>query len=146
MKAGRFREDLFYRLHVFPISILPLRKRPEDISELARHSSSRIAAEQGKRVRGFDAATTLAQLAALPLAGQCPPARERNFPALVVLADGDYDRHDRTRSWRRSAGCAAGEPEQILIEASPDMAPAMPADALVTISDRMWRVCGPARQ
>ena len=79
VKAGRFREDLFYRLHVFPILIPPLRQRLEDIPELTRHFLARIAAEEGKRMRGVGA-QALALLAAYPLAGQCAPARERDLP------------------------------------------------------------------
>ena len=45
---GAFREDLFYRLNVFPIRVPPLRERPEDIPLLARHFMLRAAAQTGR--------------------------------------------------------------------------------------------------
>ncbi|MBN2363351.1 sigma-54-dependent Fis family transcriptional regulator [candidate division WOR-3 bacterium] len=51
IKRGRFREDLFYRISVFPIEVPPLRDRPEDISSIAKYLIGKIAS---KLERDFD--------------------------------------------------------------------------------------------
>ncbi len=87
VKAGRFREDLFYRLHVFPIAVPPLRERPADIPALARHFLARFAAEEGKRIR-LIAPEAMQLLAAFSWPGNIRQLENALFRA-VVLADGD---------------------------------------------------------
>lgn len=52
-KSGEFREDLYYRLNVFPIYVPPLRQRMEDVAALVAMFIARFAAEAGKRVLGI---------------------------------------------------------------------------------------------
>ena len=87
VKSGRFREDLFYRLHVFPISVPPLRERLQDIPELARHFLVRFAAEEGKRVSGLSA-EAMSLLCAYQWPGNVRQLENAVFRA-VVLAEGD---------------------------------------------------------
>ncbi|AGH99179.1 sigma-54-dependent transcriptional regulator [Micavibrio aeruginosavorus] len=56
VRSGRFRADLFYRLHVLPISMPPLRARGDDVIDIAQTLLLRYAAEEKKAFHGFDAA------------------------------------------------------------------------------------------
>ena len=55
IKAGQFREDLFFRLNVIPIFVPPLRERQEDIPLLADHFMAEFAQEYGRRLKRLDA-------------------------------------------------------------------------------------------
>jgi Nif-specific regulatory protein len=55
VKAGRFREDLYYRLNVFPLRIPPLRERKSDIMLLADHFAGKYGEKNGKTIRRISA-------------------------------------------------------------------------------------------
>jgi len=87
VKLGRFREDLFYRLHVFPITVPPLRERAADIPALARHFLALFAAEEGKPIR-LITPEAVQLLAAFHWPGNIRQLENAVFRA-IVLADGD---------------------------------------------------------
>jgi len=68
ISEGKFREDLYYRLNVFPITMPPLRERLGDIALLVDHFVSKYAQSAGKRMRGADAAA-IALLSSYPWPG-----------------------------------------------------------------------------
>ena len=86
VREGVFREDLYYRLHVFPIGIPPLRERSGDILELAHAFVGRFAAAEGKDVPGFTSAAAHL-LASHPWPGNVRQLENAIFSA-VVLSDG----------------------------------------------------------
>ncbi len=88
VKDGQFREDLYYRLNVFPIMVPPLRERPEDMTNLVEHFVTRFAAEEGRKIRSIhpDAALMLQQY---EWPGNVRQLENTVFRA-VVLCDSDF--------------------------------------------------------
>jgi len=88
VKDGAFREDLFYRLNVFPIEAPSLRDRREDIAPLVDHFIARFNAEEGKRIAGC-APETLALLQGFDWPGNVRQLGNAVFRA-IVLADAPF--------------------------------------------------------
>ncbi|ODT78209.1 MAG: sigma-54-dependent Fis family transcriptional regulator [Pelagibacterium sp. SCN 64-44] len=87
-KSGEFREDLYYRLNVFPIYVPPLRERKEDLGALCAHFVARFSAEAGKRVLGLSGAAT-ELLAAYDWPGNVRQLENAIYRA-IVLSDGAF--------------------------------------------------------
>ncbi len=135
VKQGRFREDLFYRLHVFPITVPPLRERPADIPALARHFLARFAAEEGKRISVLTP-EALRMLTTFHWPGNIRQLENAVFRA-VVLAEGDSIgvAEFPQISAQLSAAFAApvqAEVEEALADDPAETAPAAASSALPT--------------
>ncbi len=85
-KEGKFREDLFYRLNVFPVRLPALRERPGDVQLLVRHFVAKFAARMGKRIEGVGSAM-LDSLTAYPWPGNIREL-ENVIERAVILSDG----------------------------------------------------------
>ncbi|HVN20573.1 MAG TPA: sigma 54-interacting transcriptional regulator [Dongiaceae bacterium] len=87
IRAGKFREDLFYRLNVFPIEIPPLRERPQDIPLLVNYFASKLSRRMGKKIKSIPS-KAMKRMAEAPWPGN---VRElQNFiERAVILSSGD---------------------------------------------------------
>ncbi len=90
VRAGHFREDLYYRLYVVPIALPPLRDRHEDILFLARHFLERFAREEGKSFTGISARAE-AELLAYPWPGNVRQLQNVIRRIVVMQAGGTVD-------------------------------------------------------
>ncbi len=128
--SGDFREDLYYRLNVFPITIPPLRERREDIPDLAHHFLSVFASAEGKPITGIsEEAMTLLLLHDWP--GNIRQLENVIFRAVVLCSGKCLDVRDfpglrrslAPQERRAPASAAAGMTE----EAAANDLPAIPA-------------------
>jgi formate hydrogenlyase transcriptional activator len=109
---GRFREDLFYRLNVFPLTIPPLRQRKEDIPILVNHFVAKFNKKIGKKI------ATVPRESLEFLQGYHWPGNVRELESVieraVIISNGTVlqllDRFDPIRTW---AEPAAGETKQL---------------------------------
>ncbi len=89
VRDGNFREDLYYRLNVLPLTVPPLRQRREDIPELLRHFVARIAVEEGRsNIKGIDRAT-IDMLSEFDWPGNIRQLENAVFRAVVLCESDD---------------------------------------------------------
>jgi DNA-binding NtrC family response regulator len=87
VKSGHFREDLFYRLHVLPLTVPALRTRREDIPHLVRHFLARFCAEENRHISGVSG-EAMAHLSQLDWPGNIRQLENAVYRA-VVMSEGD---------------------------------------------------------
>jgi two-component system nitrogen regulation response regulator NtrX len=87
IRAGRFREDLYFRLNVVPIFVPPLRERVEDVALLADHFMAMLGREYGRRPKTFDP-DAVAALQRYPWPGNVRELRNL-VERLMIMVPGD---------------------------------------------------------
>jgi transcriptional regulator with GAF, ATPase, and Fis domain len=117
VKGGRFREDLFYRLNVFPIEVPPLRKRSEDIPLLAEQFLARTTQKLKRRARLTEAGS--AELQAYDWPGNVRELQNAIERAVITAKSGKLVFHlpgsERARA-PADASASAGEASDILTD------------------------------
>ena len=107
IRAGRFREDLYFRLNVIPIFVPPLRDRQEDIPLLADHFMAEFAREYGRRVEDASTPGAASALQHYPWPGNVRELRNV-IERLMIMVPGDAISAARPRLPRSERRCAAG--------------------------------------
>jgi DNA-binding NtrC family response regulator len=113
VEAGRFREDLYYRLNVVQVTIPPLRERAGDIPALARHLLARVAEQPGLRPLGITD-DALAMLGGYDWPGNVRQLQNALFRAAVLCEGDGLTRADFPQIAQLAAGRPAGSgPQQV---------------------------------
>ncbi|MGB5438989.1 MAG: sigma-54 dependent transcriptional regulator, partial [Gammaproteobacteria bacterium] len=115
VRAGRFREDLYYRLNVIPVQLPPLRERGDDILQIAGEMLHRMASEENKGFRGLSPAVADV-LAAHPWPGNVREL-ENVIRNIVVLHEGEQVSYDMLPAQLEQGSHQAVEP--LLVKNSP---------------------------
>lgn len=114
VKAGQFREDLFYRLHVLPLTIPPLRARREDIPHLLRHFLARFCAEENRPITGISG-EAVALLSQLDWPGNIRQLENAVYRAVVMSESDQLDTADFPQAAAQSLTMPESPPTEPLI-------------------------------
>jgi two-component system response regulator AtoC len=132
VRAGRFREDLFYRLNVFAVTLPPLRERPEDVPLLAAHLLEKHANALRRTLDGF-APDAVARLAAHPWPGNVRELENVVERAVAVAGGERVEAADLPPDVGAAAGAPAAPAPQAALAALPYK------DAVAGARDRVTR-------
>jgi DNA-binding NtrC family response regulator len=120
-KAGRFREDLYYRLAVLPISVPPLRERPDDVPMLVAHFVARFGERHG-HAAGFTP-DAIAALAARPWQGNVRELENAVERALVLAEGPTIDAAQLALLLGGRLRAASPDPRELAPPSAPDPTP-----------------------
>ena len=123
VKSGAFREDLFYRLHVLPLTIPPLRMRREDIPHLLRHFLARFSAEENRAISGISG-EAMAHLSQLDWPGNIRQLENTIYRAVVLSESDELGLHDFPQAAAQAIADATAMHSEPLV-VGPSTAPAM---------------------
>jgi formate hydrogenlyase transcriptional activator len=138
IKEGRFREDLFYRLNVFPIEVPPLRQRAEDIPLLVRYLIDRYAREAGKSIRRVNK-QAMQRLQSYPWPGNVRELQNVIERSVIVCESDEFTVDE---SWLSTRGATDGQLR--LSSALAAQEKAMVEDALRATGGRVYGPSGAA--
>ena len=133
IKNGRFREDLFYRLNVFPITIPPLRQRKEDIPPLVNHFVAKFNKKIGKKIATV-AKETLNALQAYHWPGNVRELESVIERAVIISQGTVLEVLDRFDTFRKTEELAGGD-VKALVELEHD-------HILEVLQKTGWRING----
>ena len=132
VKNGAFREDLFYRLHVLPLTIPPLRMRREDIPHLLRHFLARFCAEENRAITGISG-EAMAHLAQLDWPGNIRQLENAVYRAVVMSESDQLGLDDFPQAIGQAAPDVLAPYSEPLVIA-PSTAPAMVSGSEIPIA------------